>query len=167
FYRMLPDRFRNAIQNTPEFTDAVWRWDCCLYDAIISSMLAKVYTPTPFNTLDSLRTYTRGLLPCIEESLRNHFQENFVMKKLGVAEVFVSKLRRHLKLNFMANDVAAMIMDLPTVENMQHDWAMIDFDSVIDQSYWLFECDPRQIKHICKYLFISWCQVNSSIYSAI
>lgn len=32
FYRMLPDRFRNAIRSTPEFTEAVWRWDCCLYD---------------------------------------------------------------------------------------------------------------------------------------
>lgn len=76
----------------------------------------------------------------------------------SVAQVFVSKFRRHLKLNFLANDVAAMIMDLPTVENMQHDWASIDFDNVIDQSYWLCACDPKQIKHICKYICveISW-----------
>ncbi|CDS05137.1 hypothetical protein LRAMOSA07666 [Lichtheimia ramosa] len=148
---MLPDRFRNAIRSTPEFTEAVWRWDCCLYDAIISTMLPKVYTPTPFDTLDSLRTYTRELLPCIEESLRNHYPETFVLKKLTVAEVFVSKFRRHLKLNFMANDVADMIHDVPTVDNMQRDWDTIDFDNVIDQSDWLCECEPRQIKHILQF----------------
>lgn len=50
----------------------------------------------------------------------------------------------------MANDVADMIHDVPTVDNMQRDWDTIDFDNVIDQSDWLCECEPRQIKHICK-----------------
>lgn len=54
----------------------------------------------------------------------------------------------------MANDVAAMIHDVPTVENMQRDWDTIDFDNVIDQSDWLCECDPRQIKHICKWISV-------------
>lgn len=32
FYNGMPEHFVQLIQNTPEVTDAVWRWDCSLYD---------------------------------------------------------------------------------------------------------------------------------------
>lgn len=32
FYQMLPDRFRNLIDDHPQAIDDIWRWDCSLYD---------------------------------------------------------------------------------------------------------------------------------------
>jgi hypothetical protein len=32
FYGEMPEQYRRLIQSTPEITEAVWRWDCSLYD---------------------------------------------------------------------------------------------------------------------------------------
>lgn len=32
FYNGMPEQFVQLIQTTPEITEAVWRWDCSLYD---------------------------------------------------------------------------------------------------------------------------------------
>lgn len=49
FYNDLPEEYVRAIQNIPELTEAVWRWDCILYD--VSS----------FKRLDGFTTYPHGL----------------------------------------------------------------------------------------------------------
>lgn len=35
FYQMLPDRFRNLIDDYPQAIDDIWRWDCSLYDVSV------------------------------------------------------------------------------------------------------------------------------------
>lgn len=32
FYGEIPEQYLRLIQSTPEITEAVWRWDCSLYD---------------------------------------------------------------------------------------------------------------------------------------
>lgn len=32
FYGDMPEQYVRLIQSTPEITEAVWRWDCSLYD---------------------------------------------------------------------------------------------------------------------------------------
>lgn len=32
FYNDMPDHYMRLIQTYPEITEAVWRWDCTMYD---------------------------------------------------------------------------------------------------------------------------------------
>ena len=66
---MLPDRFRTLIDDHPETIEAIWRWDCALYDSIIVSMLPTVQSPVSYEMNRGLREYTRELESYLAQSL--------------------------------------------------------------------------------------------------
>lgn len=43
FYNNMPEEFVRLIQTKPEITEAVWRWDCLLYDVSFTSIFISTY----------------------------------------------------------------------------------------------------------------------------
>ena len=48
FYQMLPDRFRNLIDDHPQTIEDIWRWDCCLYDVSLQPLVADEFNLTRY-----------------------------------------------------------------------------------------------------------------------
>ncbi|GAA5796952.1 hypothetical protein HPULCUR_002330 [Helicostylum pulchrum] len=149
FYNGMPEHFVQLIQNTPEVTDAVWRWDCSLYDAMITTFLPSINHKLPAETVRTLRTYTRELRDYIQSNL-SRFPIPFYQKKADVARIFCAKFRRQLSLNFAAQ-TAATVLSMPDhVAIMRQDWERFDFDGILDQTLWVCECDNSEIRNILR-----------------
>lgn len=80
FYRELPERFIHLIQTVPEIIEMIWKWDCILYDTIISNFLPTINHPLAQETVSSLRYFTREIRDYVESSLI-HYPTNLVQKK--------------------------------------------------------------------------------------
>ncbi|KAG2193980.1 hypothetical protein INT47_000768 [Mucor saturninus] len=150
FYGDMPDRYVRLIQSTPEVTEAVWRWDCSLYDSMILNFLPSIhYTLSP-ERLNSLRTYTRELREYIESNLVP-YPANFYQKKADVARIFAAKFRRQLSLNFAAH-TASSVLNMPEhIVLMRYDWEHFDFDGILDQALWVCECDTSEVRNILRH----------------
>ncbi|KAI9484449.1 hypothetical protein BDB00DRAFT_855519 [Zychaea mexicana] len=147
FYHMLPDRFRTLIDEQPQAADAIWRWDCALYDAVIVTMLPTIQSPLSYEMNKALREYTRDLENYLSDSLHG-YPDNLRELKTDVARIFVSKFRRHLKLNQMAQAAAALLRRPNTLEPMRQDWDRVDVASILDQTHWPCDCDSAEIRRI-------------------
>ncbi|KAI7877585.1 hypothetical protein K492DRAFT_133820 [Lichtheimia hyalospora FSU 10163] len=152
FYQMLPDRFRNLIDDHPQTIEDIWRWDCCLYDAIMVHILPNIYTPITSGALKQLRNYTRQLLQYIRYSVDDSYPDELYQKKAGVAQLFYSKVKRHLKLNQMAQTTLAVLQHPSNFESMRCDWDAVDFESIMEQATWVCNCNHEEVQHLCKYL---------------
>ncbi|KAI8081037.1 hypothetical protein BDF21DRAFT_310691, partial [Thamnidium elegans] len=147
FYNGMPEQFVQLIQNTPEVTEAVWRWDCSLYDALITTFLPSINHTLPAETVITLRKYTRELREYIQSNL-SRFPIPFYQKKADVARIFCAKFRRQLSLNFAAQAAAAVLSRSDHVAIMRQDWERFDFDGILDQTLWVCECDTSEIRNI-------------------
>ncbi|KAI8136931.1 RFX DNA-binding domain-containing protein [Fennellomyces sp. T-0311] len=147
FHQMLPDHFRTLIDENVQVMEAIWRYDCSLYDAIIANSLPAVNAPIPSETMRGLREYTRGLETYIHQSLDGY--PDFLRERKGeAAHIFVSKFRRNLKLNQMAQTASALLRPPNSVDAMIKDWEEIDYNNILDQSYWTCDCDINEIRRI-------------------
>ncbi|KAI8642254.1 hypothetical protein BD408DRAFT_451778 [Parasitella parasitica] len=151
FYRELPERFIHLIQTVPEITDAMWKWDCVLYDTLISKFLPVINHPLSQETVNSLRFFTREIKDYVESSLI-HYPTNLVQKKADVARIFSAKFRRQLSLNYAAQSAANILNHQHLVNAMCHDWNNFDVDGIMDQTLWVCDCDTQQIKYTCRFM---------------
>lgn len=81
FYREMPERFIYLIQMVPEITDSIWRWDCILFDTLISKFLPTIHHALSQETVNALRLYTREIRDYVESSLI-HYPTTLVQKKI-------------------------------------------------------------------------------------
>ncbi|KAI7905245.1 uncharacterized protein BX663DRAFT_430333 [Cokeromyces recurvatus] len=149
FYQEMPEPYMRMIRKLPEMTEAVWRWDCSLYDTMILTFLPTVHHPLPPETIRSLRTYTRELKEYLETCL-TRFPPSFFQKKSDVARIFAAKFRRQLSLNFAAQTASSVLNSPDCISVMIQDWNNFDVDSILDQTLWVCDCDTTEIRHICK-----------------
>ncbi|KAL9555242.1 hypothetical protein MBANPS3_002453 [Mucor bainieri] len=149
FYREMPERFIYLIQMVPEITDSMWRWDCILYDTLISRFLPTIHHALSQETVNSLRLYTREIKGYVESSLV-HYPTTLVQKKADVARIFSAKFRRQLTLNFAAQSAAHLLSHQHLVNAMCHDWNNFDVDGILDQTLWVCDCDTQQIRQILR-----------------
>ncbi|KAK4512412.1 uncharacterized protein ATC70_003112 [Mucor velutinosus] len=149
FYREMPERFIYLIQMVPEITDSIWRWDCILYDTLISRFLPTIHHALSQETVNALRLYTREIRDYVESSLI-HYPTTLVQKKADVARIFSAKFRRQLTLNFAAQNAANILNHQHLVNAMCHDWNNFDVDGILDQTLWVCDCDTQQIRHILR-----------------
>jgi hypothetical protein len=68
-----------------------------------------------------------------------------------VARIFSAKLRRQLSLNFAAQNASSVLVTHPHLTYMRQDWNNFDFDSILDQTLWVCDCDTEEIRTTCKY----------------
>ncbi|KAI9316262.1 hypothetical protein BX666DRAFT_220940 [Dichotomocladium elegans] len=137
FYRDLPGYIRDLIVARPEVLEAVWCWDCALYDAIFQTLLPDVYAAISYNTYRDICLFTQHLQQDITIAMGNAYPERLVQQKCGVAGVFVTKVKRHLNLNQVVQ-VASVILSYPyNLGVMLKDWESIDFNTALDQALWL------------------------------
>ncbi|KAI9344708.1 hypothetical protein BD770DRAFT_328821 [Pilaira anomala] len=155
FYNNMPEEFVRLIQTKPEITEAVWRWDCSLYDAMITTFLPSINHVLSPEVIKTLRTYTRELRNYIQSTL-TRFPVTFYHKKADVARIFSAKFRRQLSLNFSAQTAAAVLSMPEHVTVMCQDWERFDFDGILDQTLWVCECDTLEIRTICTYIYIMY-----------
>ncbi|KAL7327058.1 hypothetical protein PS15p_209307 [Mucor circinelloides] len=149
FYREMPERFIFLIQMVPEITESMWKWDCILYDTIISRFLPTINHALSQETVNSLRLYTREIRDYVESSLI-HYPTTLVQKKVDVARIFSAKFRRQLTLNFAAQSAANILNNQHLVNAMCHDWNNFDVDGILDQTLWVCDCDTQQVRHILR-----------------
>ncbi|KAG2192869.1 hypothetical protein INT46_003898 [Mucor plumbeus] len=149
FYRELPERFIHLIQIVPEIIEIMWKWDCVLYDTIISRFLPTINHPLAQEMVNSLRYFTREIRDYVESSLI-HYPTNLVQKKTDVARIFSAKFRRQLSLNFAAQSAANILNHQQLVNAMCHDWNNFDVDGILDQTLWVCDCNTQQIQHILR-----------------
>ena len=64
--------------------------------------------------------------------------------------MFISKFRRHLKLNQMAQAAAALLRRPNTLEPMLNDWKRVDIPSILDQALWVCDCTGAKVENISK-----------------
>ncbi|KAI9264907.1 hypothetical protein BDA99DRAFT_507214 [Phascolomyces articulosus] len=162
FYQMLPDRFRVLIDEQPEATEAIWRWDCALYDSIFVSMLPTVQSPLSHQMNKDLREYTRELDNYLDESL-NGYPEILRERKIEAARIFVSQFRRHLKLNQMAQAAAGLLRRPTTLEPMLSDWKKVDIPSILDQTHWSCDCDGHEIQRMLSFDICNLLETESNL----
>ncbi|CAO3649562.1 unnamed protein product [Mucor hiemalis] len=147
FYNDMAEEYIHAIQNIPELTEAVWRWDCVLYDSIIQHFVPHVNYQLTQDMVKTLRTYTRELSDYIESCMMN-LPTTFHQKKADVARIFSAKSRRQLSLCSAAQSASTILNMTEHLAVMRHDWENFNFEGILDQSLWVCECDTAQIRKI-------------------
>lgn len=147
FYNDLPEEYVRAIQNIPELTEAVWRWDCILYDSIIQHFVPHVNYQLTQDMVKTLRTYTRELNSYLDACLVN-LPTLFHQKKADVARIFAAKSRRQLSLCSAAQSASTILSMTEHLTVMRHDWESFNFEGILDQTLWVCECDTSQIRKI-------------------
>ncbi|KAI9313142.1 RFX DNA-binding domain-containing protein [Dichotomocladium elegans] len=145
FYHTLPDAFRALIQDEPLLTEAIWCWDCWLYDTIILTVLPTIYAPLSHSAMFGLRQLTMEIDRYIATAMQENYPSELCQKKITAAQVFVSKFRRNLKLNQMGQIVSNLLHQKEDFDIMIKDWRNIDFLSVLEQAFWVCECDSNEV----------------------
>ncbi|ORY92021.1 RFX DNA-binding domain-domain-containing protein [Syncephalastrum racemosum] len=103
FYELLDMEFRELINENDEIWEAVWRWDACLYDTIISTYIPSLDAPVSREMEQRLLT----LVDKMESYIPQHmfgYPAQLLHLKLDVAMLFGAKLERLLRLNRLAQN---------------------------------------------------------------
>ncbi|CAO3588216.1 unnamed protein product [Absidia cylindrospora] len=146
FYYETPNHYRSLL-NTPKMVEAVWRWDCVLYDSLIVILLPEVDTPMTDRMMSGLVQFTQTLPKFLSYLLRD-YSAILRQTKCQVASIFVAKLRRHLTLNQYAVIASDVLRQSNLVENMKADWKNLDFDAILDHVSWICDCQSDDIRQI-------------------
>ncbi|ORZ13055.1 hypothetical protein BCR42DRAFT_378195 [Absidia repens] len=143
----MPSFYKSLITTTPELTNYIWRWDCNLYDSLITDLLPKVNTPLSNNMVLGLNRYTRNLPGFLQYLLRD-YPILLRKKKSDVARVFVAKMRRHLTLTQFAMNAGDVLSQPIRLEEMKHDWNNLDMGTILDHVLWVCDCRNDDMRKI-------------------
>ncbi|ORZ21491.1 RFX DNA-binding domain-domain-containing protein [Absidia repens] len=146
FYYETPSQYRSLL-NTNKMVEAVWRWDCVLYDSLIVILLPEVDTFITDRMMSGLLRFTQTLPKFLTYLLRD-YSVMLRQKKFEVASIFVAKLRRHLTLNEYAKIASDVLHQSILMENMKADWKKLDIDAIIDHVSWICDCRSEDIRQI-------------------
>ncbi|CAO3582992.1 unnamed protein product [Absidia cylindrospora] len=147
FYGKMPSYYKSLMTTTPELTNYIWRWDCNLYDSLITDLLPKVNTHLTKTMVLGLNKYTRNLPGFLQYLLRD-YPTQLRNKKSDVARVFVAKMRRHLTLTQFAMNAGDVLSQPIRVEEMKRDWQSLDMGTILDHVLWICECRNDDMRKI-------------------
>lgn len=68
-----------------------------------------------------------------------------------MARIFSAKFRRQLSLNYAAQNASTILNEPRHIAIMKEDWHQFDFDSILDQTLWVCDCDTTEIRNIRKH----------------
>ncbi|KAI7878959.1 hypothetical protein K492DRAFT_238219 [Lichtheimia hyalospora FSU 10163] len=168
FYSTIPDPIRQIMNGDQQVMDAIWRWDCVLYDTIIHAIFPSIHASISKET-------NKYLKQCIS-SISNHcsialngYSESLISKKMAVIHIFISKLDRLLTSNQLAQ--AAHHSLVTQAKDMLVDWEKINIDNILDGAQWMspWGGDEGFGQHLnkVKLLLQRQCQVADNNQSAI
>ncbi|KAI9311117.1 RFX DNA-binding domain-containing protein [Dichotomocladium elegans] len=152
FYTELPSDIRHCLFEHIQLSDALWHWDCVLYDTIIFTILPRINADVP----DTLREYLQTCMATLPDSLQNvltDYPEAMMRKKMAVLRMFIAKLHRCLLLNQLA--LSANRTLIANMSDMYDGWSQINLEDILDRADWMApgsKCLAPQFAKVCKLL---------------
>ncbi|KAJ8652834.1 hypothetical protein O0I10_011508 [Lichtheimia ornata] len=133
-YSTIPDPIRQIMNGDSQVMEAIWRWDCVLYDTIIHVLFPSIHAPISKATHDYLKSCSSNLSSYCTMALSG-YSESLISKKMAVMHIFISKLDRLVISNQLAQ---AAHHDLTTqAKDMLVDWEKISIDNILDGAQWM------------------------------
>ncbi|KAJ8652249.1 hypothetical protein O0I10_012105 [Lichtheimia ornata] len=134
FYSTISDPIRQIMNGDSQVMNAIWRWDCVLYNTIIHVLFPSIHVPISKATHDYLKSCSSKLSSYCTTALSG-YSESLISKKMAVMHIFISKLDRLVISNQLAQ---AAHHDLTTqAKDMLVDWEKNSIDNILDGAQWM------------------------------
>ncbi|CDS05088.1 hypothetical protein LRAMOSA07617 [Lichtheimia ramosa] len=114
--------------------EAIWRWDCVLYDTLIHTIFPSIHAPISKATSQYLKSSLSSISSYYTTALTGH-SESLTSRKMSVIHIFISKTDRLLTSNQLAQ--AAHYDLVSQAKEMLNDWEKISIDNILDGAQWM------------------------------